>query len=103
MCRFRSFSQLRRKRWRVCFCQCLAATISARVTPLARLIRAMTSAFLLLRSAAGLWPPFVVRWAADLWAALFVVLAFFIGWAVLVIFFSLLTASLGGASAARWS
>jgi len=34
----------------VCFCQPVASTISASVTPFARFIIAMTSAFLLLRS-----------------------------------------------------
>ena len=34
----------------VCFCQPVAATISARVTPFARFIIAMTSAFLAVRS-----------------------------------------------------
>src|SRR5450432_3059856 len=38
----------------VCACHSVAAIISARVAPLARFIIAMTSAFLLLRSATGL-------------------------------------------------
>jgi hypothetical protein len=38
----------------VCFCQPVASIISANVTPFARFIIAITSAFLLLRSAAGL-------------------------------------------------
>ena len=37
----------------VCFCQPVAASISASVTPLARFISAITSAFLLLLSGAG--------------------------------------------------
>jgi hypothetical protein len=64
----------------VCFCQPVASTISARVTPLARFIIAMTSAFLLLRSAAGLQADFLAG------LAFFVVFAFFAGFAPLVAF-----------------
>src|SRR5271155_1808662 len=44
----------------VCFCQPVASTISARVTPLARFIIAITSAFLLLRDSVA---PFCARGA----------------------------------------
>jgi hypothetical protein len=57
----------------VCACHLVAAMISANVAPLARFIRAMTSAFLLARSAFGLPAAFLTR------AAFFAVLAFLRG------------------------
>ena len=57
----------------VCFCQPAASMISGSVTPLARFIIAMTSAFLLARSALGLLAGFLAP------AAFFAGLAFFEG------------------------
>src|SRR5260370_29944128 len=45
----------------VCGCQPVAFTISGRVAPLARFISAITSAFLLVRSAFGLAAGFLAR------------------------------------------
>src|ERR1700676_2947327 len=57
----------------VCFCQPVASIISGSVAPFARFIIAMTSAFLLLRSAES--PAFLVGFA------FFVALVFFAGFA----------------------
>src|SRR5580704_9974301 len=51
----------------VCFCQPVASTISARVTPLVRFIIAITSAFLLLRASVA---PFFARGALAAFARL---------------------------------
>src|ERR1700719_1080225 len=59
----------------VCFCQPVADTISSSVAPVGRVIMAITSAFLLLRSAAGLWAAFWMGLAADFWAVFFAALA----------------------------
>src|ERR1051326_4148585 len=66
----------------VCFCHDVSSMISARVAPFARFIIAMTSAFLLLRSAAGL-AAFLAGFA------FFVALAFFAGLTALAGFFAL--------------
>src|SRR5258708_5681164 len=83
----------------VCFCQPVASTISARVTPLARFIIAMTSAFLFVRSAADLAAAFLASLALFVGLAFFVLFAFFAGFAPLA-FFGLVSGWLGFASAA---
>src|SRR2546429_2118661 len=78
----------------VCACQPVACMISSSVTPLARLIIAITSAFLLLRSVA-LPPAFL--------ATFFAALAFFAGFALLAALLGLAAGSLGWAlSASGW-
>src|ERR1039457_2718386 len=75
----------------VCFCQLVTAAISASVAPFARFIIAMTSAFLFVRSAAGLPASFLVG------LAFLVAFAFFAGFAPLVAFLGFASGSLGGA------
>src|SRR5437667_3121752 len=70
----------------VCACQPVTFMISASVTPLARFIIAITSAFLLLRS---------VALPAGFLASFFAGLAFFAGFAPLVTFLRLAAGSLG--------
>src|ERR1700676_4039817 len=79
--------------WR---CQPVASIISASVAPLARCIIAITSAFLLVRSAFGLRAAFFAG------AAFFAALLFFAGFAPLAAFLGWASGSVDWALASGW-